>query len=151
MVDTDVYKLSTKNDFYGFEFVSQGTQGDIQKIIVFSETPVENLYNLGFGDKDPITGKVDDLVVSNNGDTDKVLATVANAVFLFTEKNPGFIVFAEGSTPARTRLYRMGIQRYWEDITSFFEVWGFFQNDWEIFIPNRAYQSFLVRRKNNDI
>ncbi len=147
MIDKEVYKLSTKNDFYGFEFVSEGTKGKIEKVIIFGETPVENLYNLGFGDKDILTGEIDDLAVSDNGDTDKVLATVVDAVLLFTEKYPHFSVFAEGSTPSRTRLYRMGIQRYWEEIENLFEVWGFFQEEWEEFIPNRNYQAFLVKRK----
>lgn len=147
MVNTEVYKLRTKQDFYGFEFISEGKKGKIQKIILFNSTPAENVYNLGFGDVNSETGEVDDLAVSNNGDTQKILATVANAVLLFTEKYPDFFVFAEGSTPARTRLYKMGIQQHQQDIETFFEVWGFINDEWEVFIPNQNYKAFLVKRK----
>ena len=37
-----------------YEFTSIGIKGKIDKMVSFQETNVENLYNLGFGDKDPI-------------------------------------------------------------------------------------------------
>jgi uncharacterized protein DUF6934 len=40
----------------------------------------EDLYNFGFGDVDPANGNICDIVVSNNSDGDKVLATVAGAI-----------------------------------------------------------------------
>jgi hypothetical protein len=36
------------------------------------------MYNLGFGDYNEITGLIDDKVITNNGDREKVLATVYN-------------------------------------------------------------------------
>ncbi len=147
MIDKEVYKLSTKNDFYGFEFTSEGTKGKIEKIILFTPTPMENVYNLGFGDYDAVSGQIDDNVVSNNGDTKKILATVANSVLIFTEKYPDFSVVATGVTPARTRLYRMGIQEYWTEISANFYILGFKENYWEEFIPNQPYEAFLVKRK----
>lgn len=147
MVNRELYELQSEPDFYGFEFVSEGLKGQIHKVISFSLTPVPNVYNLGFGDKDLFTGKISDTVVSNNGDTKKILATVAQAVYLFTEKYADVGVVATGVTPARTRLYRMGIQEYWSEISKEFLVWGFFENNWETFIPNKNYQAFLVKRK----
>lgn len=46
---------------------------------MFYET---NLYNLAFGDKNPLTGEIDDKIVTDNGDSEKVLATVVAAVYL---------------------------------------------------------------------
>ncbi len=46
------------------------------------------MSNLGFGDKDLQTGEVDDTVISDNGDSQKVLATVAATVYAFTDKYP---------------------------------------------------------------
>ncbi len=38
------------------------------------------VYNLGLGDIDPITGMVNDEVVSGNNDIDKILATIGYVV-----------------------------------------------------------------------
>lgn len=69
----------------------------------------QGVYNLAFGDKDPVTGEIGDRVVSNNGDIEKALATVAGAVFAFLDQHSEAWIFAAGSTSSRTRLYRMGI------------------------------------------
>lgn len=63
------------------------------------------------GDIDTGSGEIDDLSVSNNQDTKKVLATVAKTVVDFIEQHPKAIVM-EGSTPARTRPYQMGIRSF---------------------------------------
>ena len=66
------------------------------------------MYNLAFGDK--TSGhEFDDMIVTDNGDMEKVLVTVVAAVYDFTELHSEAIIIAEGSTKARTRLYKMGI------------------------------------------
>jgi len=55
------------------------------------------------------TGEIDDTVVSNNGDSEQVLATVVSAVYAFTEKQDDVWVYATGSNSTRTRLYQIGI------------------------------------------
>src|SRR5690554_1018587 len=60
--------------------------------------------------------EIDDKTVSNNGDSEKVLATVVATVYAFSDKYPDSWIFATGSTKARTRLYRMGITRYIDEI-----------------------------------
>ena len=60
---------------------------------------------MAFRDKDAETGKINDSVVTNNNDTEKVFATVVSAVYAFTYINPEAWVYATGSTEARTRLY----------------------------------------------
>lgn len=106
------YTLKAEQDLTVFEFVSEGSKGRIPKLIVFMETNLKDFYNLAFGDKDENTGKIDDSVVTNNNDTEKVLATVAAAVLAFTDKYPEAWVYATGSSTSRTRLYRMGINKY---------------------------------------
>lgn len=105
------------------------------------------MYNLGFGDTDLTTGKIDFTAVSNNGDTKKVLANVASAVWLFSEQYPQYGIVAMGVTPTRNRLYRMGIQAYWNAIEPYFDVFGYYQGNWEDFILNRNYEAFLSKRK----
>ncbi|MEJ7681298.1 MAG: hypothetical protein WKG06_26305 [Segetibacter sp.] len=92
-------------------------------MVIYSETDTRNFYNLGFGDKDE-TGNIDDKVVTNNGDSEKVLATVASTLYTFTDKFPEAMIFVTGSTKARTRLYKIGISNYIEEIEVDFEVFG---------------------------
>lgn len=79
----DKYQLKSAEEFTRFEFISEGPKGAIRKLIEFQPTTDPETYNLAFGDKHPSTGGIDDLAVSDNGDTEKVLATVA-AVLLLT-------------------------------------------------------------------
>ena len=124
------YELKAEQELFVFEFVSEGPRGSIQKLIKFSETAIEGVYNLAFGDKDLLTGEVDYNIVSNNGDSEKVLATVVSAVYSFTEKQKKFWVYATGSTQSRTRLYRMGIAKYFDDVKDNFEIYGLKDGEW---------------------
>lgn len=71
-----------------FEFVSEGPRGRIPKLVQLGETNLKDFYNLALGDKNPETGALDDLAVSNNGDSEKVLATVVDAVYAFCYRRP---------------------------------------------------------------
>ena len=141
------YPLAADSDLTAFEFVSEGTKGNIVKMVQLSPTNLKGLYNLAFGDKDHLTGEIDDLAISNNGDSEKVLATVAATVYAFTDKYPDAWIYATGSTKARTRLYRMGITKYLSEITHDFEILGQRNNDWETFKKGVDYAGFLVKRK----
>jgi hypothetical protein len=145
------YEVDISKDYKTYEFVSVGSKGNITKVVRYSEINVKGFYNLGFGDKDPITGFISDLTVSNNGDSQKVLATVAATLYTFTNENPDSVVIATGSTEARTRLYRMGITNNIEEIEQDFVIMGLTETHWEVFRKNVTYGAFLVRRKNIDL
>ena len=123
-MNTENYNLKAEATLTRFEFVSEGPKGAIRKLIEFQKTTFHGLFNLAFGDKDQQTGEMNDLSFSGNGDTDKVLATVVSSVYEFFEKYPNAYVYASGSTKARTRLYRMGISRFYEEIKEDFFVWA---------------------------
>ncbi len=147
-MNEDRYMVETSFDLTTFEFVSEGPRGKIEKVVVYSEINIKGVYNLAFGDKDPITGFLNDLTVTNNGDSQKVLATVASTLYAFTDENPAVEIIAIGSTAARTRLYRMGITNNLESIKQDFYVFGLTEvKSWEPFRKNIAYGAFLVRRK----
>jgi hypothetical protein len=132
-----------------FEFVSDGPNGRIKRVVQYSETSTKNVFNLGFGDYDERTKRINDLSISNNGDSMKVLATVASTVYAFTEKYPDVWIIAAGSTSARTRLYRMGISNNLAEIAEDFLVYGYTQKgDWEEFTINKHYEAFLITRKS---
>ena len=140
------YELSAESSLNIFEFVSIGTKGEIQKIIKFSETHLKDFYNLGFGDKNIKTGEVNDKVVSNNGDSQKVLATVVAAIYAFTDRNPSAWIYATGSSEARIRLYRMGINKYYDKISETFEIYGLIDDEWIVFDKELNFEAFVVRR-----
>ena len=131
-----------------YEFISEGSKGKISKLVIYSETHLHNFYNLGFGDKDEITGEINDSIVTNNGDSEKVLATVAATLYEFTNKFPEAMIFAIGSTKARTRLYRIGITNNIDSIRPDFEVFGLTkEKEWVLFETKKEFDAFLVKRK----
>ncbi|HXB35403.1 MAG TPA: hypothetical protein VNV35_18365 [Puia sp.] len=149
-MNLSIYKFSASDTFLDFEFESAGPKGKIRKIVRYSPQNAGGItyFNLGFGDLNPKTGKIDDLAVTNNQDREKILATIAATVLEFTRHFPDVIVYAKGSTPARTRLYQIGISANWSDIEPLLHVFGYEQNKgWESFRKNVNYQAFLVKRK----
>jgi hypothetical protein len=105
------------------------------------------IWHLAFGDVDR-DGGVNDFVNSNNQDAEKVLATVAQAVISFTNLYPNALIFAEGSTPSRTRRYQMGINKFWKDIEADFNIFGLLKNEgFEPFLSGINYIGFACKRK----
>ena len=142
------YELKSDESLTVFEFVSVGRKGEIPKIVQYSETNLKDFYNLGFGDKDLQTGEVDDTVISDNGDSQKVLATVAATAYAFTDKYPEAWIYATGSTKSRTRLYRIGLTNNLDEITEEFELYGQREGEWQEFVKGVEYEAFLVRRRS---
>ena len=130
-----------------YEFVSTGAKGHIKKLVLFTTIEPPDIYNLAFVDIDSQTGEQSDLIISNNGDSQKILATVAATVLDFTDIYPNSLVYATGSTAARTRLYRMGIANNLNEIEQEFEVLGYSSGQWYSFQKGVDYQAFLVKRK----
>jgi hypothetical protein len=141
------YPLKAEDSLMVFEFLSLGPNGNIPKLVKFSETNLKDLYNLAFGDKDLNTGDINDLAISNNGDSEKILASVVSAVYAFTDQYPNAYVYATGSTKARTRLYRMGVAKHLIDVVKDFDVYGLLNNEWEKFEKETDYEAFLAKRK----
>jgi len=145
------YLYRSEGEFLYYEFISEGPKGSVRKIVEYTETGTKDVYNLGFGDHDEETGNINDLSVTNNGDSLKVLATVASTVYAFTEKHPGAWILATGSTAVRTRLYRMGITNNLAEITVDFKVYGYTtKGTWEEFVVGEDYEAFLLTKKSNN-
>ena len=140
------YPVVASNDYLMYLFYSNGPQGIVAKGVIYSQI-AGNLYNLGFGDWKEELEELDDFSRSNNGDRDKVLATVAFTAIDFTDKYPAAQIIAEGSTPARTRLYQMGITNNLLEINQIFNIQGLRNGRWELFALNRNYNAFLIKRK----
>jgi hypothetical protein len=134
------------DDPHLYLFFSEGPRGTITKAVLYSQVE-ENLFNLGFGNWNEKLREVDDSTRSNNGDRDKILATVAFTTLDFTNQFPNALIVAEGSTPARTRLYQMGIASNLMEINEIFEIYGFLAGRTERFERGRNYEAFLIKRK----
>lgn len=143
----DKYPINIGETSMVYEFVSEGQNGKVSKLIIYSKTHLHNFYNLGFGDKDCETGEINDEVVTNNGDSEKVLATVASTLYIFMDKFPDAMVFVTGSCKARTRLYRIGISNNIDMIRTDFEVFGLGEKGWQPFEKQVEFDAFLVKRK----
>lgn len=142
------YEYTAREDLHLYEFTSVGPKGNVNKIVEYTRTNVEDVYNLAFGDFDENIGGIDDQVVTNNGDSLRVLSTVASTVYAFTGKFPHAWIFATGSTDVRTRLYRMGITNNLVEIKADFEVYGMLKDEtFEEFVVGEDYLGFLVKRK----
>jgi hypothetical protein len=140
-----VYKTtySSIEDRYVFESI--GKNGKILNVVKFFEVD-DDIYNLGFGDFNPITDQIDDEIVSDNGDMVKVLSTVVSLVIVFFNENPMASISFKGSTPLRTQLYQRIINHYFEEFIPSFEIFGFENGIIQPFQKNKSYESFLVRK-----
>lgn len=142
------YPFQSDNDFQTYFFQSEGPNGTTNKIMVYSvfqENPL--IYNLAFGDEDPSTGGINDNAKSNNEDRDVVLATVASTIHLFSDHYGNQLIYATGSTAARTRLYQISISKQLSEISTEFEVYGIINLEVFPFERNVNYDAFLVKRK----
>ena len=149
-MNPDTYKFSASDTFLDFEFESNGPNGKVRKIVRYSPQNAGGItfFNLGFGDLNSKTGKIGDLASTNNQDRAKILATIAATVLEFTLHFPDVMVYAKGSTPARTRLYQIGISSDWTEIEPILHVFGYEHNNgWLPFRKNVNFQAFLVKRK----
>ena len=143
----EVYtELVASKDHSVFDFVSKGKIGFISKRIEFTPTEMPDVYNLSFGDLNE-RGEVDDFIVSNNGDRNKILATIFEVVKSYTQKYPGHWIFFSGSTEERNRLYRMAVGLNFEELNSFFNIYIIEDGLIVPFGKNKTISAFLVRRK----
>lgn len=145
----ETYSYVKRPACYYYEFFSYGPNGNIKKVVEFYrlEEHIHEVYNLAFGDWDENNHCINDLASTNNGDRDKVLATVAATVVSFMADHPHSIIHAIGSTPSRTRLYQMGIAKIWDQINSLFEIQGYVNFTWHPFQKGINFEAFLLKGK----
>ena len=150
------YECKANNSFLDYVFYSEGPKGKIKKGVRFKPIPTENTFdkysnyfNLSFGDWNEERKDIDDTAVSNNNDRDKILITVSHTVFEFLKCFPQAYLYAEGSTPARTRLYQIGINRYWDEVNELLDIYGYTKSTgWQLFRKGVNYESFIACLKN---
>jgi hypothetical protein len=144
-MDKPFYEFEILENALRFEFLSIGDK-IIPKVVAYYSTSVENLYNLVLGDLSE-NGDFDVHSISNNGDRDKILATVAHTMLIFFNNNPDAFVLFYGSTPSRTRLYQIGIFKELEKATKRFNIQGIKDSKAEPFEKDTNYDAFVISLK----
>lgn len=61
--------------------------------------------------------------------------------------HPRSVIVAKGSTPARTRLYQMGISQFWSEIAALFEIKGFKDGSWHAYERGKNFEAFFLVKK----
>jgi hypothetical protein len=150
MSEQSSYSFAKIPEEFYYEFFSEGPKGNIKKVVRYRliEGSAGNIYNLGFGDWNDETGDIDYHVNTNNADSQKVLITVADTVLDFIQHHPEAIIFIQGSTASRTRLYQMEISTFWENIHKLFVIVGYVNDDWRPFEKGINYDAFLIIKRN---
>jgi hypothetical protein len=138
--------IVVSKDFSRWDFTGIGKKGSVCKQVSFSCTGMSGIYNLAFGDLDE-NGKIDDRSVSDNGDRDKVLATVVKIVTDYTAQFPDRWIHIKGSTESRTRLYRMAIGINLEELSIKFDIFGLVGKKWIPFAKDLNVRAFLITIK----
>lgn len=84
------------------------------------------------------------------GDSEKVLVPPEAGLqqFMHSYRFPDTRIYATGSSEAQTRLYRMGINKYFDIVQADFHIMGEHQSVWEWYEKGKDYQAFAVQRKN---
>ncbi|PSL31278.1 DUF6934 family protein [Dyadobacter jiangsuensis] len=137
---------------YACKFFSAGRSGNFQ-LRVFITRPKDypgTYYNLGFGVWDSDKHIIDDVAELRNGDFQHILATIANVSLDFLKTNPSASLYAEGSTPARTRLYQREIARHHHLIPENLQIYGLIRDNEVGFIefrPGINFDAFLLSVK----
>jgi hypothetical protein len=144
------HKLRYNADYTIFIFASTGRHGDLLKIVSFDEIDdFSNTYNLALGTLLP-GGDVDYNSITNNGDRNKVLATVAQIINIFMEQHPGRTVYIKGSDQRRTILYQRAINYGYDELIKLFNIYGEISTEneeYELFEKSKRYSGFLIEKK----
>jgi hypothetical protein len=136
-----------EDDLGAFEFLSIGKNGTVKKRIAFERTAIKDIYSLSLASIRN-DGSLDFDDISDNGDRNKVLATVARAVEIYTTRYPKRLIYFKGNSPTRTRLYRMAIGLNLEELSQSFEIFAVVEGrTYPIpFQRNMEVMAFLIRR-----
>ena len=152
------YSIGEK-DIYSenFEFYSYGEKQYLMGVnysyIGIEAVTSKKVYNLGFGvlkvNSETGIEEIDDKVKTNNGDRDKILATVAYTALSFFDKHPNTIIYFEGNSPSRIRTYRMALNHHFEELMKDFLIRGYTEEEYlpEEFEKDKNYVAFLIEKK----
>lgn len=144
----ETYGIIYDHHFSMADFESTGRFGIIKKRVAFIPTNIPGVFNLTYGDIKG-DGKIDDLSISDNGDRNKLLATIAKVVIEYTARYPHRYIYFRGSSNARTRLYRMAITLHLKELSQLFEIYAETEHNPALvkFYKTVKATAFVIKRK----
>ncbi|MFN0033443.1 MAG: DUF6934 family protein [Saprospiraceae bacterium] len=137
----DCFSFNNKTHFF---FESIGSKGRVLKVVVFNRAE-GNRWNVGFGDSRD--GKIDDITFTNNNDVRKVLSTVAQTIYHFSEAHPVRVIAIIPVDERRKHFYNAVFQRHFSEVSEVFDIFGILAKDRENYSPEKIYDSFELVRK----
>jgi hypothetical protein len=143
-MDKPFYEFTILDDAFRFEFTSIG-KNKIEKVVIFQKTNLKSYYNLVLSDLLP-DGTIYVFAVSNNGDLEKIIATVGQTIIAFLAYNPDAYVAFSGSTPARTRMYNIILTKEFSNLGKYNLV-GLRNLELVPFETNQIYEAFVISIK----
>lgn len=148
-MDKPKYEFEGPVTEYRYNFTSISTTKEVEKIVRFSATTYEDIYNLSLLDRWADGGESSDKAETKNKDMDKVLATVLQIVVDFLDKNPDWVVYIEGSEAKRKRLYQILLNREYDQLKEKYKILGIFDgyNEVEPFGKGKEYDSFMISKR----
>lgn len=132
-----------------FIFTSEGKNGVIQKGVAFQEVE-SNFYNLALVDFDDKNGTWSDTISSNNGDLSKVMATVVHLIKYFLENNSNSVVYLEGNSKAKQKLYNRIISNYYKEFSEEFEIFVEDESGRKPFSKELIGSAFYIHLKSEE-
>ena len=149
-MDEPIYPYKKSLDILTFDFESIEPNGLSKKKIVYSSLEdVSELYNLSLFEVFE-NDTLDIYFESKNQDLTRIMATIVSTIFEFFKRYPDKKVIFTGSTPERTRLYRIVIGKLFEQTKSQFIIEGITESgEFEDFDPNQIYFAYVVSQRKN--
>jgi hypothetical protein len=111
-----------KSNSHQFWFVSNGRKNILKCVQLDVMDSNRNYFHLSLLDYDENSGLLRDDVVSNNGDTSKVLWTVFHCTQLFITRFPNAKITFTGNSSSRDRLFRRQINSNLPKISELLQV-----------------------------
>ena len=146
-MDKPIYEFYGPIIEYRYAFLSISTEKQVIKVVRFSETEIEDTYNLVLLDIMPDGSESNDKTETKNKDMETVLATVIAIITSFLHENPTWFIHIEGSDIKRKRVYQILINREYTNLTTDYVIFGGNGDEREIFEKGKNYQYFIITKR----
>lgn len=140
----NTYDYTISEDKLQYAFLSEGKQGTIPKVILFTHRR-KNEWNLGFGDLQ--NGVINDSIISNNHDAMKIIRTVARTTLEFFEDHLDATIIINPIDEKRKRFYNFIFEHYFAEIDDYFHIIGIINKKKETYSSKKIYDSFKISYK----
>jgi hypothetical protein len=146
-MNTPIYEYIGPITEYRYQFTSLSTEKEVTKVVRFTPTTADMVYNLALFDQLSDGGESNDKTETRNKDMDKVLATVLGIIINFLHVNPFWFVYIEGSDNKRKRLYQILVNREYDRLKDNYLVFGGNGIEMESFEKGKSYEFFLIAKQ----